>query len=63
MTYQDFCRSCRDLYNKKLYSDAVLKMFVQKGSLKEPEYDAIIKGEPFSWEVPADNMKGESEDA
>ena len=63
MTYQDFCNSCRDLYNKKLYSKAILKTFVQAGSLKQEEYDAIINGTPFSWEMPADTIEEEIQNA
>lgn len=54
MTYQDFCNSCRDLYQKKLYSKAILQTFVKKGSLHQEEFDAIINGTPFSWETPVD---------
>ena len=51
MTYEDFCNSCRSLYNKKLYSKAVLTTFVNKGALGTTEFDAIINGTPFSWEM------------
>lgn len=64
MTYQDFCNSCRDLYQKKLYSKAVLQSFVNKGALNQEEFNAIIDGTPFSWEVPVDQqVEGEIQNA
>lgn len=56
MTYENFCNTCRDLFNKKLYSEPVLMSFVVKGALATPEYEAIINGTPFSWETPVDTI-------